>query len=68
MTVNPMRYQDVREALKQARNHVDLVNGYPSTPSPGECEVCDILWLLDNAEGEEDDSLFALRDIYRDAT
>jgi hypothetical protein len=60
-----LQYSDVRDALDQAPRHLDAQNGYPLPPAAGECEICDILWLLDNDEGNCVENLFHLRDAWR---
>lgn len=62
----PLTNWDVRRAVDEAVFHIDLVNGFPAVASPGECEVCDILWLIENGEGDEADNLFHLRDAWRE--
>lgn len=42
--------------------HVDLQAGFPVIPEPGECEACDILWLIEHGEGDRADNLYNLRD------
>lgn len=48
--------------LQSAGRHQHLQSGFPCDPAPGECEVCDVLWLIDQGEGEQLDNFFNLRD------
>lgn len=57
-----------QELLAEGDRHFHATAGFPYEPQAGECEVCDVLWLIKNGEGDRLGNFFHLRDALQEAS
>lgn len=51
-----------RDVIAAGREHLPhMWAGFPAEVKAAECEICDILWLIDQREGDQTENLLNLQ-------